>query len=201
MKNLTRFTKRFCEDNDGSASIELVLVTPIIAWALLSTLVYFDAFRADTRSERAGLTIADMFSREQIAVNSAYMDGAQALLRTLVESDPNPQLRVTSYTYDQPTDTYMVRWSRHRGMTANLTNGDLALMRDRLPILANGATSLLVETRAEYRAPFALGIAPFANTRLDPVEFTTFTVISPRFAPSICFDPTPANPTSGDELC
>lgn len=201
MKKISRFTKAFQNDDDGSASIELVLVTPIIAWALLSTLVYFDAFRADTRSERAGLTIADMFSREQTPVNEAYIDGAQALLRTLVESDPNPQIRVTSYTYDQPSDTYLVRWSRHRGMTANLTNADLALMRDRLPMLANGATSLLVETSAEYRAPFALGIAPFANTTLDPVDFTTFTVISPRFAPSICFDPTPANTTNGDELC
>lgn len=201
MMKLARFADTFRKDEDGSASIELVLVTPIIAWALLSTLVYFDAFRADTRSERAGLTIADMFSREQTPVNAAYMDGARALLRTLVESDPNPQLRVTSYSYDQPSDTYIVRWSQNRGMGMNLTTADLALMRGRLPILANGATSLLIETRAEYRAPFALGIAPFTDNNLGTVEFTTFTVIAPRFAPSICFDPTPANPSNGDELC
>lgn len=201
MKNIIRLARTFRRDGDGSASIELVLVTPIIAWALLSTLVYFDAFRADTRSERAGLTISDMFSREQTPVTTAYMDGAQALLRTLVESDPNPQLRVTSYTYDQPTDTYIVRWSRNRGMANDLNTADLALIRDRLPILATGATSLLVETSIQYRAPFALGIAPFTNNRLGPVEFTTFTVIAPRFVPSICFDPTPANPTNGDELC
>lgn len=201
MNKIIRFARTFHKDDDGSASIELVLVTPIIAWALLSTLVYFDAFRAETRSERAGLTIADMFSREQNPVNAAYMNGARQLLRTLVESDPNPQIRVTSYTYNQSTDRYIVRWSRNRGMGVNLNTADLALMRDRLPVLANGATSLLVETSAEYRAPFALGIAPFANTRLDPVEFTTFTVISPRFAPSICFDPTPADPTNGDEIC
>lgn len=49
---MTDLIKRFRDNEDGSAAIELVLVTPIITWALLSTIVYFDAFRAETRSAR-----------------------------------------------------------------------------------------------------------------------------------------------------
>ena len=97
---MTDLIKRFRDNEDGSAAIELVLVTPIITWALLSTIVYFDAFRAETRSARAGLTIADMFSREAsapVAIGAGYVDAAQALLGTLVEFDPAPALRVTSY--------------------------------------------------------------------------------------------------------
>lgn len=201
---MTDLIKRFRDNEDGSAAIELVLVTPIITWALLSTLVYFDAFRAETRSARAGLTIADMFSREAsapVAIGAGYVDAAQALLRTLVEFDPAPTLRVTSYAWDAGANRYVLRWSESRGMGQALTDADLALMTDRLPLLADGATSLLVETSAAYRAPFSLGIAPFTSNTLDPVQMTTFTVISPRFVPAICFDPTPSIPTNGDEIC
>lgn len=201
---MTQMFKKFRRDQDGSASIELVLVTPIIVWALLSTLVYFDAFRADTRSARAGLTIADMFSREvnaPVAIGPNYIDAAHALLRTLVESDPNPGLRVTSYTWDASANRYVVRWSQTRNLGTALTDADLAMMKDRLPLLADGATSLLVETRTEYRAPFAVGIAPFNDNNLGTVEFPTFTVISPRFRPAVCFDPTPSDTKNGDIIC
>jgi Flp pilus assembly pilin Flp len=201
---MTDLIKRFRDNEDGSAAIELVLVTPIITWALLSTIVYFDAFRAETRSARAGLTIADMFSREAsapVAIGAGYVDAAQALLGTLVEFDPAPALRVTSYAWDAAANRYVLRWSESRGMGQALTDVDLALMTDRLPLLADGATSLLVETSAAYRAPFSLGIAPFTNNTLGPVEMTTFTVISPRFVLAICFDPTPLIPTNGDEIC
>ena len=201
---MTDLIKRFRDNEDGSAAIELVLVTPIITWALLSTIVYFDAFRAETRSARAGLTIADMFSREAsapVAIGAGYVDAAQALLGTLVEFDPAPALRVTSYARVAGANHYVLRWCLSRGMGQALTDVDLALMTDRLPLLADGATSLLVETSAAYRAPFSLGIAPFTNNTLGPVEMMTFTVISPRFVPAICFDPTPLIPTNGDEIC
>ena len=194
----------FWRDEDGTAAIELVLVTPIITWVLLSTLVYFDAFRAETRSARAGLTIADMFSREvntPAAVDAAYIDAAQALLATLVESDTDPGLRVTSYSWDAAANRYVVRWSESRGIGQALSTADLALMTGRLPLLADGATSVLVETNAIYRAPFGLGISPFTNGNLGPVEMTTFTVISPRFMPAVCFDPTPEDASNGDEIC
>ena len=201
---MTDLIKRFRDNEDGSAAIELVLVTAIITWALLSTIVYFDAFRAETRSARAGLTIADMFSREAsapVAIGAGYVDAAQALLGTLVEFDPAPALRVTSYAWDAAANRYVLRWSESRSMGQALTDVDLALMTDRLPLLADGATSLLVETSAAYRAPFSLGIAHFTNNTLGPVEMMTFTVISPRFVPAICFDPTHLIPTNGDEIC
>lgn len=204
IKMMKKDIRRFCHKQDGSASIELVLVTPIIVWAMLSTLVYFDAFRAETRSARAGLTIADMFSRETnkpAQISSSYIDAAHDLLRTLGESDPNPGLRVTSYTYDGDDDRYVVRWSQNRNLGPNLTTAELVFIRDQLPIMADGDTSILVETRIDYTAPFSLGIAPFTNNTLGPVEFPTFTVISPRLVPAICYDPTPSDPKNGDEIC
>lgn len=201
MKSI-KFLRRFREDDDGNAAVELLLVIPVLVWALLSTWVYFGAYRAESISTRAGLTIADVISREK-SVDGGYLTSMRTLLRELTDAERDPDLRVTLYRYDEPDDRYRVVWSRNRGMGNgnNLTDDDLDALVDRLPIMANLQRALLVETRTKYTAPFSIGLGPFLETNLEDIEFTSFTVISPRNDPSVCFDPSPNNPESGDELC
>lgn len=201
MKNKFRTqSARFYNDEDGVVSIELLLVVPILVWALLSTLVYFDLFHKQTMSIRAGLTLADMFSREQTSVDNAYIDGSQNLLRTLSLPDGDPDLRVSVYYYDEPTSTFRLVWNEVRGTAytayTQTTFDDIA---SRLPALADGDRSILVETRTAYSAPFSIGIGPFMSTDLSDVDFDTFTVVAPRFALSLCYDAPPYGDVDGDK--
>ena len=190
------FVHAFVRDERGVVAVELVLVVPILVWALLSTFVYFDVFRVESNTTRAALTVADMFSREEVPITDAYLDGARSLLQALTFEESDPDYRVTVYRYQEFDDKYLVVWSENRGMVPNLDNDQLMNIRHRLPILANGDRAILLETRVEYDAPFDIGIGSFANTNLDDVTFTTFTVIRPR-ANTLCFDTTPADDATG----
>ena len=190
------FLDAFARDERGVVAVELVLVVPILVWALLSTFVYFDVFRVESNTTRASLTVADMFSREKVPITDAYLDGARSLLEALTFEESNPDYRITVYRYQEFDDKYLVVWADNRGMGPDTDDDRLEAIRDRLPILANGDRAILLETRVEYDAPFDIGIGAFAATNLEDVTFTTFTVIRPR-ANTLCFDTTPADTTTG----
>lgn len=189
---MTHWLRQFHQDEDGVVAIELLLVIPILFWALMSTFVFFDAFRADSISVRAALTIADMYSREEDNITPAYLDGTRSLLRTLTEAEADPDFRVTAYQFfendpaTESDDEFRVIWSKNRGMAPDYDNATFANITDQLPELADGGISLLIETRTEYTAPFSMALAPFGNTAVENVEFTTFTFIDPR-PPFVCW--------------
>lgn len=210
-----KFLRQFQMNEDGNAAVELLLVIPVLVWALLSTWVYFGAYHAESVSTRAGLTIADVISRER-SVNTEYLESMRHLLQELTDSDEDAQLRVTLYSYDADDDEYQVEWSEvilsesqidtgipddGPSLNAEVTDADLAAVEDRLPVMANLQRSLLIETRTTYTAPFSIGLGPFLETNIEDLEFKTFTVISPRNEITVCLDPTFSNPNSGDEEC
>lgn len=188
--------RSFKNDERGVASVELMLSVPILVWALLSTYVYFQAFRAESISTRAGLTIADMYSREA-TVDDAFVKGSFELLKTLSAAamTGTPSLRVTSFSFnnnnnkDSSDDTVKFIWSEVRGDAYIAhTNATLNAFIENIPIMDNGQKAILVETASNYSAPFSIGIGPFIPTDLDDVKFNTFTVIRPRFAVKICYE-------------
>lgn len=206
MTRLIRFLRRFQRDENGSAAVELCLAVPMLSWALLATLVYFDVFRAEAISNRSALTLADIISRELDAANSQYVSNMREVLRVLTDADQDPDLRVTSYYFDASSGTdgeYRVVWSEDAGFGAPLTDSTLSTRTDRLPVLADRGTSLLIETRTGYSPPFTIGMELFGfdGANLESVTFSTFTVITPRFLGEICFDPTPSDTTNGDTMC
>lgn len=199
---LAKYVQKFKHDEDGVAAVELILSVPILVWALLSTHVYFDAFKTESLNTRANLTIADMFSREG-SVNAAFINGAESLLNVLTSERGNPSLRVTSYYFDDggtdnrtDDDRYILIWSEKRGnYYSPHTNASLAAVSSRLPVMADNDTSLLVETHTPYTAPFSIGIGPFVPTNLEGVEFENFTAIRPRFEGEVCFGDGDVNDT------
>lgn len=189
---------RFKDDESGSMAIELVLVTPILVWALLSTYVYFDAFRVEANVHRASNTLAEMFSREEVEITGAYLNGAREVLRTLTYEETAPDYRVTVYRYRSDNNRYVRVWSRNRGMGGNLTNAQVRALgaAGRLPMMNTIDHAILIETRVEYDAPFSIGIGPFTDTNLEDLTFETFTVIRPRRS-KLCFDSTPNDDSTG----
>ncbi len=193
---LSSFTRRFRDDESGAMSIGLVFAVPILVWALLSTYVYFDVFRAELISQKAGMTIADMLSREELPITEDYIDGAAELLTLLTEVDEDPELRVTVFWYDEDNDSYELSWSFNREYGVNLDRVDLNNMADRIPLMADEDRLILVETRTDYQQPISYSIGPFSGADLNDVQFETFTVIKPRFVSQFCYDDQPNSATN-----
>ena len=147
-------------------SIELVLVVPLLVWALLSTFVYFDVFRVEANSNRASLTLAEMFSRETTPITSEFLNSAREVLRTLTFEESSPDYRVTVYRYRPSDDSYLRVWSRHRGLDQTLRNEDLALLQseNKLPKMNSIDHAILIETRIEYDAPFSIGLSRLSQS-------------------------------------
>jgi hypothetical protein len=199
MNMLASKIRQFRDDEDGVVSIELIICVPILFWALMSTYIYFDAFRAESISTRAGLTIADMYSREQSAINDDYILGSREILAVLTETDNDPDIRVSVFWYDEPNDRLELSWSQNRGYVENLDNNDLQDLRVRIPDMANIDRAILVETKTDYTPPFTLALSPFTGGDLSDLEFDTFTIIRPRFVPQLCFDTEPNNPDNVEQ--
>lgn len=188
MTSIVSFLKEFRDDEQGSMAIELLLVTPILVWVFLSTFVYFDVFRVETNSVRATITLAEMFSREDL-VDGGFLNGARAALRELTFEEANPDFRVTVYRYRASDDSFRRVWSRNRGMGSNLTNTDLAALKaaGRLPPMDEFDHNVYIETRTQYDAPFNIGLGPFVVTNLEDLTFTSDMIIRPRSG-RLCWD-------------
>lgn len=187
--------RRILRQEDGSAALETLLMAPIMMWAFMATLAFFDAYRTEAVSEKAALTVADMISRETDYVNDTYIDGAYGLLKFLSLHDPAPGLRITSMRFHDKDETesnpspdhYHVVWSKTRGTTRSpLTRSDLNGLLDRLPALADGDRLLLVETWTAFTPRYEVG--------LQSTEMSSYIFISPRLT-QICFNNSPSDPS------
>lgn len=193
---LTTRLRRFSGDESGNMSVELLLMSPILAWVMLSTATYFDAFRSESVNFKASVTVADAISREA-EITPAYLNGIYSLLQFLTRNDSTPDLRITALTYDAASDKYIGIWSKAKGgfvPYANL-NSDIDLLRARLPIMANGARMLLIETASDFQPMWQSNLFGYSSG-LSASRFSTFTVINPRFTPRTCWNDTPSNPSA-----
>ncbi|MEJ8559926.1 hypothetical protein QTO30_00790 [Yoonia sp. GPGPB17] len=205
MARFVTLLKRFHDDDNGSMSVEFVLVAPILAWVFLSCIVYFDVFGVETNSLRSTITLAELFSREE-TVNDEFINNARSVLQELTYEESDPDYRITVFTFfggnptDPDDDVYRVVWADNRGMDAELTDADLLVLQNagRLPIMSEADHNILIETRVAYDAPLSVGIGTFQAFDLADLSFTNDMLIRPRSG-KLCYDPTPS--FDGDETC
>jgi len=183
--------RRFKGDESGNIAVETVLMVPLMAWAMMATLTFFDAYRTEGIGNKATLTIADMVSREADTINDNYIDGAQELLEFLIINDPSPELRITAFKFDQAGNKYEVVWSKTRGSQPELNTAALAGMTARLPIMYDQERMLFIETWTDYEPPWNVGIGSFGRY--------AYNAISSRFVTQLCFSNTPQS--TGTLLC
>jgi hypothetical protein len=170
---------RFARAEDGSISVEAMLIFPILLWCYLATFVFFDAFRSQSTNLKAAYTIGDAISREARNITPAYLDSLHQLQTFLVNEDNDiAQLRVTVYRYQASDNTYRVNWSRVRGGGLQMTDGLLATLRNQLPVMPNGEIAILVETWVGYHPTYSVGLQDFV--------FSDLVVTRPRGAPQVC---------------
>lgn len=195
MSLIKTFLARFRRTESGSVAVETMLMTPIIVWFFVAPLQYFEAYRAELMSNRAALTIADMYSRETGYINPAYLNGTHKLLKELTIVDDTPDYRVTLFFWHEGQKRYKVRWSRRRGSHGVLRTADLPALEHRFPILSNQERAILLETWTDYTPKFGNGFGIMESTGLKAQEFRTFVVVSPRFAPTVCWNADASDPS------
>jgi Flp pilus assembly protein TadG len=181
--------RRFARSEEGSISVEAMLIFPILLWCYLATFVFFDAFRSQSTNLKAAYTIGDTLSRETGYVTPAYLDSLSSLQKFLVDEDNGiARLRVTVYRYQASDNTYRVRWSRTRGGGLQMTDAVLASMRTRLPVMPDTEIAILVETWVGYHPSYSVGLHDFT--------FDDFVVTRPRFAGQLCVNSSNAGGTA-----
>ncbi|NKX43396.1 TadE/TadG family type IV pilus assembly protein [Roseicyclus persicicus] len=177
---LTRLLRRYWADTRAAVALETVIILPVLAWILVGSFVFFDAFRTYNSSIKATYAVADVLSRQTNTVFAYDIEGMQVIFDHLVRNSGDTRMRVTQINYSQPTDTYSVDWSYATNGEARLFTANLVDMDELFPVMANAERIILVETFIPYRPAFDIG--------LTLTTFRNFTFTRPRYAGQVPFD-------------
>ncbi|MFO1173771.1 MAG: hypothetical protein U1E48_00990 [Paracoccaceae bacterium] len=174
----------FSRDDRGAMEVEGILASTFLIWWYISSFQYFDAFKQKNINLKAAYTVADMLSRETgpsngdpnaTPVNQTYINGLNTMFDYLTYSRKPTWIRVTSVYYDDTTKKYHVDWSAASGSGHTLmTTPMLQGYTNRLPVLPDGDSVIVVETFMAYEPIFSIGI----NAQV----YNTFITTSPRFS-------------------
>lgn len=182
--------RAFARDEDGSMVAEFLILLPILIWGFLALIVYWDVFRTINVSQKAAYSISDLVSRQEV-VTESFVSGLQNVLNFLTPGAPQSRMRITSIEFRENTpeasptawgdDQYVLLWSRAPGSPSitPYTTAQIQLLRDRIPLLDDLQSAIIVETWVDYVPAFDIGILNFAPG-LTNQTFTEFVVTFPR---------------------
>ena len=170
--------RRFAREESGLASIESILLIPLLFWAYLGTFVMFDAYKKQTDGLRVTYAVADAISREETALNQAYLDSMLQLSNFMTRSPSGITQRITIVCYSPKKGLYRVAWSRSQGPQKKafkkLKNDTIDTYKSQLPILPLGDQAIVVETFMEY--------SPMWDVGLEGQTFDYWVFTRPRFS-------------------
>ena len=172
---LRRDIKRALGDEQGSFSVEAVLMFPLLVWAFVAMYVFFEGLRESKINLKATYTISDLLSRETDLIDETYLAGINDVYAWLSRSANPVSMRVTVVRYDQGTNRHVKVWSRGVAGRANLTQEEVdAKITPHVPIMADADTAIVVETWTTYD--------PLMDIGLSDTEIHNLVVTSPRFS-------------------
>lgn len=163
---------RFFDREEGVITLEAMLILPMLFWSMFASYTYYDSYRQSARNIKAAYAVADIISRERNAVNTTYVDTMHDLLETMVSTRAPVSLRMSYLIYDADSDSHNVQWSCVRGSNyQKWSNSDIDLIKDRLPVMPDNGSMIVVETNNTYRAPFQIGF-DFSDFEMNNLVFT-----------------------------
>ncbi len=181
-KVLKHSMNAFRRTDEGSMSVEAVLVTPLLLTALMLSYGWFTAFEAKARANKAAYTISDYVTRQTTAITPEFIAGLGDIYKFL-NNEGDISLRVSSVRWSTANDedgAYELLWSAAAGGYTAMDDSDITGITDRLPILTDGGEVIVVETERPWSAPFEIG--------LDGITFADFVTTTPRFSSQITYD-------------
>jgi Flp pilus assembly protein TadG len=180
---------RFARSEQGSGSIEAVIMIPLMFVVIITSMTVLDLVRQHNLHSKAAYTIGDMISRETLPIDADYLAGTHALLNTMTRTPQDSSVRVSVVRFDSNNDIIKLDWSRTSGGYSELDNNDVRNGTDKLPHMVHNERMIIVETFARYDAPFEAGLG-------TPV-INNFVFTRPRYAPQVLWTDAPAPEFSG----
>lgn len=175
---------------EGSVSVETVIVLPVIAWALTASFTFTEAFRYQTTLQKSVYTASDLISRASGTILTPnYLDGIQGFMQRMNDTDQPVAMRMTLVGWDSDEEEFRVVWSYAATGAALTPLNDTTLntnYRDRIPSIAEGETLLLTEGSLLYEPVFRVG--------LQPLTFSEIALTRPRFSAGLTFSDPNAPP-------
>ncbi len=184
MAKLRNHLRKFARDTEGVIAIETMLTLPIIFWTIIGCYTFFDAYRQSASNLKAAYTIGDLISRETQEIDETYVDSMHQLMQIMIRNTENVSMRLTLIAFDEEEDRHFVRWSTVRGFDTEWTDGNIHLMRDRLPPMPNADTLIVVETSNDFQPPLVFGVL-FNWGLIGEIELNNFIFTRPRFTNEI----------------
>jgi histidinol phosphatase-like enzyme len=164
---------------------EFLLMLPLLVWTFMALFIYWDAFRTINQAQKATYSVADVMSR-QGDITMPYINGMQTVAEYLMDESPDIKLRITSIEYDEDGDEHRVLFSRSPGNKMPvLTAANMLTLRDRIPLMGDNDSVVIVETQIDYDPAFEVGIPNHS--------FDNFVVTRPRYR-RVCLDIEPCPP-------
>lgn len=217
--------RRFARDPKGSITVELVIVLPLLFWALVATVVFFDGFRSRNQAQMAAQTVADLLSRETSQFTAAYLEGMNGVFDFLADSRFETRLRISSVIWNSAEQRNALQWSYGTRDFAPLPmetfryfqegdfEGLVSAIASENGVSHASARAMAPRQDLPDRIPPVLpGEAlimvesfamwwPFAQVGIGRMRFDPVVVIRPRFAPWINLEGTdPIVPESDYEV-
>ncbi len=182
MRQVLNRIKAFGREERGSIVLETVVMLPLLIWALLAMVVYWDAFRAVNRLDKATYALADTLSRQQAPVATITVDRWDDFVQYMMNNQHTAQVRVTSYRWVPANNRFEVLWSRSPGnLRPQLTTATIQPLAVRLPIMAASEYGILTETWVAYEPPLSV---PFMSAvQVENMTLQKFTPTPTRFSP------------------
>lgn len=206
---MVRFLKsrfrQFVRDENGLVMTEFLILLPLLIWAFMALVVYWDTFRTINEAQKASYAISDLMSR-QSDVDTNFLRGMETMFDYLLDHTDGIEMRITSIEWDEDADNYFVLFSyspsgRMRGLDNNEINA--AKFRSKIPVLADHESVIVVETRVAYSSLFRVpqdksytsiaGHEIFTLLKLGVSDqtFSNLIVTRPRYFRRVCLISTP----------
>lgn len=201
-----RKSGHFAKDSRGSVSIETLIIVPILFWALVATVVFFDGFRVRTQAQMAAQNVADALSRETNIFTAAYLEGMNDVYDFLVNTRHPTRLRVSSVIWNSAEQRNALQWSYGTRDLAALPDTTFQLLQEQdyealqalfaaeeggsftasaqapRPDLAERIPPVLPGEALILVEAFTLW-SPFMDVGVGRMRFSPVAVTRPRFSP------------------
>jgi hypothetical protein len=197
------------DDRTGSVTAEFVIALPILIWALVATVVFFDAFKSRYQTEMAANVVADSLSRETQAFTPAFLEGINEAYDVLAQSKYPTRIRVSGIIWDDYMNRAHLSWSYGtRGLQplppdalVMMRNNDTASMEAHFSggggALFNTSSSQMPQQNYLDSIPIIIpgetmmmvetfGIwRPFASVGVGTTRLSALVAVRPRFSPTV----------------
>lgn len=174
MNGIGRVLGRWQRAERGSITIEFMLWLPLLAFWLVASVAFFDAYKSRSDAAKAAHTLSDIMSR-QVEMSNAFADELFALEdKLLPRVSAGKRLRISSIQF--AAEAYRVQWSRALGGGQPLADAEIPLAL--LPVMADLDTVVLTELYVPYQ--------PVADWAGIPARAWVFAIVArPRFVSAI----------------